>query len=59
MICDSHVHIGNYDRSCKILQTTKFGNKYKLYSSVDIEKIRKQDEYIGGLKNFFCYSYNL
>lgn len=54
MICDSHVHIGNYDRSCKILQTTKFGNKYKLYSSVDVEKIRKQDEYIGSLKNFFA-----
>jgi hypothetical protein len=54
MICDSHVHIGNYDRSCKILQTTKFGNKYKLYGSVDIEKIQKQDEYINGLKNFFA-----
>lgn len=54
MICDSHVHIGSYDRSCRILQTTKFGNKYKLYSSIDIEKIRKQDEYIEGLKNFFA-----
>ncbi len=54
MICDSHVHIGNYERACNILKTTEFANKYRLYSSVDTEKIRKQDEYISSLNNFFA-----
>lgn len=54
IICDSHVHIGNYDRCCEILQTTKFRDKYKLYDSVNLGMIQCQDEYVDGLKNFFA-----
>lgn len=53
-ICDSHVHIGSYDRCCKILQTTIYKNKYKLYNHINIEMIQNQDEYIKKLKYFFA-----
>ena len=54
LICDSHVHIGSYNRCCEILQTTKFRDKYKLYSSVNLKMIQSQDKYVDNLKNFFA-----
>ncbi len=53
-ICDSHVHIGNYEKCYQILNTTKYKNKYKLYDCINLSMIKSQDKYIQTIKKFFA-----
>lgn len=50
---DSHVHIGDYDITNNLLNNSKYKDKYRLYSAIDPEVIRQQDEYVRELEDFF------
>ncbi len=52
--CDSHVHIGNSERTKKILKETTFSQKYRLYSAVNPKVVEETQDYISNIKDFFA-----
>ena len=52
--CDSHIHVGNFERVKKILNETKFINKYKLYTAIDPMMINETNTYIKEVDDFFA-----
>lgn len=53
-VCDSHVHIGNYNICVEIMKISKYKEKYKLYDCISLQMVNTQDEYVKCLDNFFA-----
>lgn len=53
-LCDSHLHIGDYNEISRILDTSIYKDKYKVYSCINKEVLLDQDRYISTLKGFFA-----
>ena len=51
---DAHLHIGNYENVCNILQNTPYLNKYKLYTAINPENVKKQEVYLSKVNDFFA-----
>ena len=51
---DSHIHLGLYDEIKTILKDSPFKNKYKVYSSINIDNIKHQEAYLDTLEDFFA-----
>ena len=51
---DSHLHIGEYNQSIRLLNNSIYRNKYRLYSSINQEVIFQQEQYTSQLDNFFA-----
>lgn len=53
-IFDSHVHIAELCEIEKILATTKYKNKYKIYSAISLNAISQIKEYLKQLDGFYA-----
>lgn len=53
-IFDSHVHIGDAKLCKKILETTIYKQKYKLYSCIDPLVVEETDDYLHQLDGFYA-----
>ena len=51
---DAHIHIGEYLSIKKILNNSQYLNKYKLYSCINPEIVKQQDEYLKTTDDFFA-----
>lgn len=51
---DSHLHLGDYNKSIHIIKKSQYRNKYKLYSAIEPKVILTEDEYINKLDAFFA-----
>lgn len=53
-VCDSHIHIGDYNELSDILENSIYKDKYKVYSCIKKEVLLEQKEYLSTLKDFFA-----
>lgn len=53
-ICDSHIHIGDYNELSDILENSIYKDKYKVYSCIKKEVLLEQKEYLSKVKDFFA-----
>lgn len=53
-LCDSHLHIGDYNEISKILDTSIYRDKYKVYSCIEKKVLLDQEKYVSTLEGFFA-----
>lgn len=53
-VFDSHIHVSDICEVEKILATTKYKDKYKIYSAISLDAISQQKEYLKQLDGFYA-----
>jgi len=53
-ICDSHIHIGDHNKTINTVENSLYKDKYKVYSCLNKDVLLEQKDYLSKLKDFFA-----